>query len=248
MGKKCKKEESAGGAPAWMVTYGDMMTLLLTFFVLLLSFSTTETAKFKAAMVSLQGILGVGDKVDNSILQQPNSPSVTQGGQPTDLEDEKQEDMSETFEKMEALIEVIDSLQLNDQVKLIPDKEGVIIRINSETIFKSGSAVLDTEFYPLLDQIAYLTRLFNDDIVVEGHTDDLPISTKNFPSNWELSGARAGSIIRYLIETSGESPERFQLKGFAETEPIETNGTPEGRAINRRVEILIKNTPKKAIS
>jgi chemotaxis protein MotB len=211
-----------------MTTYGDIMTLLLTFFVLLLSYSTIEEQNFRRALASFQEALGVLPS-ERSLIQfervpairamPPISPSVI----------------------IKRMRNAIYSAGLKGQMKVVKDKEGVRITIQSPILFNSGSADLQTGAMPVLDELVKILGESPNIVVVEGHTDNMPIKTERFPSNWELSTARAISVGRYLFETGGLDPGRFTVAGYGEYHPIESNKEPEGRRENRRVEILLKD-------
>jgi len=245
MGKK--KESCPPGAPAWMTTFGDMMTLLLTFFVLIVSMSSVEVEKFRAAMASFQGSLGIiSNRMSmhqiEAIIETPTTMdklSLEEIGEEV-LEQETRRMDQALKEEMEKMQEMLDQMGLNDMVDLEPVKSGILIRIKDEMLFDVGKADLKTIILPILDGIGRMSEVERNDIIVEGHTDNSPINTAYYPSNWELSAARSARIIRYFIDNFDVAPERFELKGYSEYRPIADNKTAEGKAKNRRIEILIK--------
>lgn len=230
MSKKHKCPECPPpGAPAYMTTYGDMMTLLLTFFVLLLTFSSIQDIKFQKAISSLKGALGVLRADRGTYVHRPNVP----------LFEFRSGDMEFQINRvLEQLEEVLRQTGTHDKIKFDQSRDRIHFNISSPTLFDSGSADLKEDAFPILDEIAKVLRMVNFEIRVEGHTDNVPISTVRFPSNWELSAARALSVVRYFVELD-VPPERFQAIGYGEYRPIATNETPEGRSINRRVEIYV---------
>ena len=223
-------DEAPAGAPEWMVTFADLMSLLLTFFVLLLSFSTTEVIKFREAMGSIREALG---------LRSPDDPSKIPTGE-TPLTDEIAEIGSPALplSKVEKQLQgVLETFGLQDQGEIQRTAYGVILRLEGDLMFDSGKAELSPDTFELLEGLAQYIGGIAGRIDVVGHTDDVPISTPVYPSNWELSAARAGQVVRFLVE-HGVEAERLRAIGRADTVPIADNSTPEGRARNRRVEFL----------
>ena len=243
MAKKKKKEESAhAGAPAWMTTYGDMMTLLLCFFVLLVSMSTMEIEKFKQATASLKGALSVlpyQDKVRPQIYQQRQQPAMSR---------EKVRDRQRA-RALENLKRVIRRNNMTRYITVSEGSEGIHIVVGDPALFDSGMSNVKTAFNPILDGIIEVFKAGTGEeaLRVEGHTDNVPINTPQFEDNWELSIARALSVIRYIREMEDIDPRRLRPVGGGEYHPVATNDTPEGRALNRRVEIFIElDNPERA--
>ncbi|MGE5559978.1 MAG: OmpA family protein [Chloroflexota bacterium] len=231
------RKRSGGGsfaptsnAPGWMLTYGDLVTQILIFFVLLFSFSNVDQGKFGAAMISLQGSLGV----------LPGSTAIIDTGtgsggtsQPTMT----QADMGQ-LEQAQKLIQ--EGLGATAGVETtIEDDRGLVIRLKDSILFDSGQADLKPAAKAVLDKVAESARKLPNHIRIEGHTDNRPINTARFPSNWELSTARATNVIRYLIEHSGLSAKRLSAAGYGEYRPVSDNSTEAGRAENRRVDIVL---------
>lgn len=214
-------------SPGWMTTYGDMMTLLLTFFVLLISYSTIQEEDFKKAIGSFQNALGILP-YEQSVILFEKIPMVK---------------MSPPVSPQEIVrrirISIVES-GLKGKVRVRQEEEGVRITMQSPVLFDSGKAKLRQGSSPVLDEIIKLMKESPNMVVVEGHTDNVPINTPEFPSNWELSTARAISVARYVFQTGNLEPSRFTVAGYGEYHPVATNDTPEGRQENRRVEILLK--------
>ncbi len=225
--KNAKRGESEAGSPLWMTTFADMMTLLLCFFVLILAFSSVEQDKFKKAMGSLKGALGMLPSISGLSLS------------PTVFRQAPESQMMEALEEMEKVFEEM-NLQEFTQWEMTP--EGVHIVMNDPVLFKLGEANLKQNVYPILSAIAKVIRTKTpSEIVVQGHTDDLPIRTMQFPSNWELSAARALSVVKFFAEKEDIPPEKLSAIGYGQYRPAYVN-TPEDRAKNRRVEIIIKHS------
>ncbi len=226
MAKK-KKGAKKIETPAWLATFGDMMSLLLAFFVLLFSFSSIQESKFQAAMASMQGALGVLDTY----------PTV-----PIHDNFEHLPDMQRTLEgvkkKVEEIKEHMEALKRSDEVKVSRNEEGLAIRLDSRFLFDLSSATLRSEAFEVLDGVMGSLKDLPNEVRVEGHTDNLPIKSSLFPSNWELSTARAAAIIRYF-ESKGMDPRRMSAVGYGEWRPVVRNDSPANRQKNRRVEIFV---------
>lgn len=223
--EKRQEEETGGGAPGWMTTYGDLMSLLLTFFILLMTFSSIELTKFKAAMGSLQGALGVLE---------------TDRGRVTYMEEfvaYRKNVLSQTLGEIELYLK---RNQLQGLVYVTQVKEGIRFRLSDPLLFDSGKADLRPVGYGVLSRIADIILKLPCEVIVEGHTDNVPIHTSQFPSNWELSAARAVSVVKYLALSEGISPSRLSAVGYGEHRPLVPNTTLENRAKNRRVEVFIR--------
>ena len=226
---KNNNESGGGGAPGWMVTYGDLMSLLLTFFVLLVSFSSIELAKFQKAMGSLKGALGVLPKEQSVLWQkEPVFPQLS------DFENRRVQNV------ISELRNVVKKKGLKDNVSLDATEDGIIIRIDSPILFDLGKAELKPAAKPILNKILEMTQKWPNSIRIEGHTDNLPIHNSKFPSNWELSTARALSVLRYFLNYGKIEPQRLAAVGYGEYHPLVPNNSSKNRAKNRRVEIYIE--------
>lgn len=257
---ECKQEECEAGAPAWVMTFADLMSLLMCFFVLLLSFSEMDVLKFKQIAGSMKAAFGVQRQVEapdipmgTSIIAQEFSPGKTE---PTPVEEVRQVTTEEDVtlesaqEKMEQVAEEqAEELRVKMQeeideglIEVDSMQDKIIIRIKEKGSFPSGSADLHEEFLPVLERIREQVASTPGTITVAGHTDDIPIRTFRFRSNWELSSSRAVSVLEQLLKQEGIEPENTEVKGLADTQPIVPNDTAENRATNRRVEIIISPT------
>ncbi|MCX7667909.1 MAG: flagellar motor protein MotB [Atribacterota bacterium] len=231
-----REEETPPGAPLWALSYGDFMSLLLCTFVLLFAFSTIDVARFKEVIFSLQGALGVlegGPRVlMPSELPVPRPPSQIS---PSTVVPMKLAGLMKEIEKKlvkEGRIE-------KDKVNFKIDERGLVITFLDNVFFDLGKADLRTEMLPVLDALAESLRGIENHVRIEGHTCNLPINTPRFPSNWELSAARAIAVLRYFIEAKGISPQRLIAVGYGEYQPLVPNDSEENRRKNRRVEIVI---------
>lgn len=232
MARKKSEDTPEEGAPGWMVTYGDLMGLLLTFFILIVSFSSIQQSKFKQAAGSLSAALGVLP-LESGVRQNTLVVTSVQNDQMDEMIENVQEMKSEIAEK-----------NLQDQVKVILTDKGAHIVISDPVLFDLGKADLKPQAIGALDIIAELiTKTPESEVIVEGHTDNLPINTPQFDSNWELSSARALAVVKYFSFRKGFDPARFAGTGYGEYRPLVENDSPENRARNRRVEIYV-NTKK----
>ncbi|MDF2839890.1 MAG: ytxE [Clostridia bacterium] len=228
-----RQEEHKAGAPDWLATYGDMMTLLLVFFVLLFSMSSIDTAKYKAAVLSLNGSLGVLDSGPTISLE----PLVN--NYPVDSPTESSAESEEFSDMQEELMKILEESELSGQVKLEINERGLLIRFLDSVLFDSGKADLKPQALEIIDKISVILNESNKRITVEGHTDNVPISTFKYPSNWELSTTRAVNVVKYMIDKSAIDPIRLSASGYADQHPISDNKSIEGRKNNRRVDMVI---------
>lgn len=223
-------EECKAGAPDWMVTFADLMSLLLTFFVLLLSFSNTEIVKFKAMIGSVKNALGLKSEIALS--------DVPTGSKLLPHENAKQGDGGSAAKDIaQQLNEILQEAGLEGGGSAKLNKHGVVLQLEGDLIFGSGDARINLEALPVLDALAKYISTVSRSVDVIGHTDDVPISTPTFPSNWELSAARAGQAVRYMAE-KGVPAERMRAIGQAHSVPVADNGTADGRSANRRIEFV----------
>lgn len=235
---KDKCPECKQGAPEWMNTYGDMVTLLMCFFVLLFAFSSIDAQKFEAVMISFQGSAGVLE----------GGKSLSEAPMIFDAMPESQTSSEQVVEqnKLEALKEKVNEYisenQMQAEVDVQLENYGLIIRFKDNVLFDSGSAVIKTESYDILTFLGNLLNseeFVNEQIRVEGHTDNVPIRTAIYPTNWELSANRATNVVKFFIENGQMVPVRLSASGYGEYHPIATNDSSEGRAANRRVDIVV---------
>ena len=239
-----KKHEEHENHERWLVSYADFITLLFAFFVVMYSVSSVNEGKYKVLSDSLSSSFSKTKPIgDLSLLNFPvskNQPIVVK-------ENFKSKDNARSYLKV---ANAISMAKIPKGVKVTSTKRGLSIRISDETLFKSGSSAISPEIQEFLDLIAGLVRDLPNMIAVEGHTDNQPIHTAEFPSNWDLSTGRANALIRYFTEHHQLRSERFSSAGFAGTRPIESNFTVEGQASNRRVELIVLRdiSPRDSIS
>ncbi|WP_227767231.1 flagellar motor protein MotB [Zhaonella formicivorans] len=237
-----RRSQQQGGAPEWMTTFSDLMTLLLTFFVLLYSFSSIDANKFKAFLASFQGagILSWGDAPLEEISPPTtNEPSnKLKAGTSESLPTSAVE--GSPMEVYAMVKNFIEEMGLEGEVQARIDENGVALYIKDRILFDSGKADLKKEAKFILDPIAKLLSTVNEEIWVEGHTDNRPINTREFPTNWELSTARSSRVIRYFVEHKNLNPKKFVAVGYGEYRPLVPNTSPDNMQQNRRVVITIR--------
>ncbi|KPQ29842.1 MAG: chemotaxis protein MotB [Marinobacter excellens HL-55] len=206
---------------SWLITYLDVITLLLVMFVVMLALSGGPSAL-----------------TDETVTAAPQAlePIAAE----SELAVTPEADESEAF--AERAREALQVAGLSDDITVIPQQDGVRFRISNDILFGSGEAVLSAEGIRQLENLVPLLAESKYQITVAGHTDSLPIQTSRFPSNWELSSARAGSVVR-LFEAAGVARSRLQAVGYADTRPLYRNDTGQGRSRNRRVEIILEGAP-----
>ncbi|MFV1951177.1 MAG: flagellar motor protein MotB [Nitrospinota bacterium] len=205
-------QEESAEEMGWLITYGDMMTLLLTFFILLFSISSVDSEKYRFAMKALGDALG--------------------GTMPEEIEFE------ERLDQVKIEIEkIITDENLSRDMEITSDTRGIVLYARGGAFFESGDTRILEDTKIFLRKVSSILKETTYKIVIEGHTDDIPINTERFPSNWELSSGRAGNVLRSFIE-EGISPARLSAVGYAQYKP-RFPPTPENRAKNRRVEIII---------
>ncbi len=241
-----KTPEDKPKADAWLTTYSDMITLVLTFFILLFSFSTMDVIKWQTIVKSLQGALGPLDK-NNSIVGETVNESERE--QEIDRNKDITEDITEEFlryqEETRKLEEIRAQLNryvvekgLENNVFISIEERGLVLRLQDSVLFEKSKADLMPESNGILKEVTAVLTDIENPLRIEGHTDDLPIHTEKFPSNWELSTTRATNVLRYLMNNGFEGA-RLSAVGYGEYHPIASNDSEENRSKNRRVDIVI---------
>jgi chemotaxis protein MotB len=257
----------------WLLTYADMITLLMALFMVLFSISSVNISKYRTLQQSLKAafsgsILPGGKAIMQSGSQSttahtpaeaaipsivPLTPSVPRSGDTSASSSsaatsqaqsiaaaarQEQRDFQQVQRKLNAYIRVH---HLSDQVQTVITRRGLVVRVLTDRVlFDSGMADLKPAGLPLLSEIASLLNVDKrHPIEVEGHTDNVPIASAQFPSNWELSTARATTVVRYLIG-QGVNRTRLSASGYADLHPVASNATDRGRALNRRVEVVLQ--------
>ena len=274
------EDEDEGKADGWIVTYSDLMSLLLCFFVLILSMAEVDIIRYKQLADSMQEAFGVQrdmelesipkgtsvvstefrpgipDETIVDVVQQITTDqtrnSLRIGNPDAPISEEKDiRDEVLTYDEVMALIKeteldtemlkrLLDTEIKEGQIDVESTARTILIRIREKGAFSSGSALLNTSFVSVIDKIASALTQIEGRIAVEGHTDNVPINTFAYPSNWDLSSARSVAVVRRMLDVAPLGPTRITASGFADTRPQAINTTVDGRARNRRVEIVVK--------
>ena len=254
------EKQEKKGVPAWVMTFADLMTLLMCFFVLLLAFSEMDVAKFKQLSGSMKEAFGVQAEVEvktipkgTSLIAQEFSPgkpeptpintvrqfTVDTNRNTLDALDRELKEIKETRDHARRLrIALREEIEAGS-VSIQTEGMRVIVHIMEKASFDSGYAEVRDEFMPVLTKISGLIDNASGDVTISGHTDNIPISNSRFRSNWDLSTSRAVSVAHELLDVSTIDAEKVTVTGHADTQPRAGNDTPEGRAKNRRVDITI---------
>ena len=228
--------------PGWIVTFADLVTLLLVYFVLLFSISSMDLEKFREIARALQNSFGAESV---SIVEpEPDSKSISEEIK-DNIEKVQEEILSENQDALDRELlwdvqEFVKKKKVGDNIVIYEEKDRITITFEGRALFDSGQAELLPEASPLLDDI--FTVILNNPkyaVNIKGHTDDRPISTAQFPSNWELSAVRATTVLRYLA-SMGVDPNRLTATGYGSLLPIAPNDSPKNRAKNRRVEFVLE--------
>lgn len=233
--KRRKKDSENKGGAGWMASFADTMTLLMTFFILLYSMASVEEEKMIAMANALQNVLQ-GKKSD-AIFDY----NLSNGEAPIISADEKGVERNESVYTYEELKKYIEGNNLGTLMTVEKTEEGVELQLSDSILFPSGTADLLNESKTILNKVAELILNSKADIVIAGHTDNRPIKSDKFPSNWELSVQRAVNVVKYFTEGKGITSSRFSAMGYGEHRPIGDNSTEDGQRANRRVSILFKN-------
>lgn len=262
-----KKNEAGASQDRWLVTYADLITLVLIFFVMMYAMSRLDTEKYEVVTQSLQHSFKSGDSIlemgsgltgteDQYRHKNPDSSKDTgQQGPGSDQDNENssgednplsarelafREQEQELQSLMDKITQYVEDNKLEDQIFVTDKPQGLTITLSDRFLFDPGRADLKTGSGPVLDKLASLFKELNTIVSIEGHTDNIPIgSGSRYRDNWDLSGARALSVLRFFLEQKNLDPDGFQYAGYADTRPAGNNSTESGRQKNRRVEIIV---------
>jgi len=245
--RRKRSEETPSGVGKWLVTYSDMITLCLTFFVLLYSFSTLDAIKWKTVLKSVQGALGPissgtkpleGETFDNGAIS--NEEAANEEIEKLEIEHFKkyQQETARLEEIRLQLADYFASQGLSDSITIHLEERGLVLRFEDSVLFEKGKADLIEHSNAVLQRTGEILQSIDNPIRIEGHTDDLPINTLRFPSNWELSMGRSATVLRHFLK-QGLDPKRLVPAGYGEYHPIAPNDSENNRKKNRRVDIVI---------
>ncbi|MCB1947616.1 flagellar motor protein MotD [Nitrosomonas sp.] len=238
----------------WLVSYADFITLLFAFFVVMYAVSSINEGKYKVLSGSLVNAFK-NPAINSGAMQQihvapmikkePQQESLIKVMEEKEVQRIKKQEVMESMAKN--VLKVLAPLVDNGKVRVTQSNLGITVEINASVLFSPGEAQLSDDSIETLQAVAQVLKQHNHEIQVEGHTDNLPIHNAFFPSNWELSTARASSVIRLFIN-SGLSGQKLTAIGYGENRPVETNDTIEGRMRNRRVTIMIMSNEQEKVT
>lgn len=254
--KAAAVEEDEGPDKSWMESYADAMTLLLAFFIMLFAFALVDETKFYDFKVGMVTALGVSDPVNekaDSLLESGNGIALTVGlstvpsqemrNQITESEEELDETGTVSVENVEEVRQLLENkfveLGASQFVTVDIDERGIVVRFDGRVLFRSGSADLGSDSDAVLLATSDVLELVDNPIDIEGHTDDRPTGG-TWISNWELSSARSSAVVRRLLALGQIPPRQLAAVGMADTRPVASNDTAEDRALNRRVEVVVR--------
>ncbi len=230
--------EESRTVPPWIITFADMVTLLMVFFILLFAIGTVEQDKWRQIKESLREALGadaieeLGTRQGLDVIQtQVDEQTVHAVDEVGAMVNREMEDIISEVE------EFVFKNKLSGEVRVSSDERGAVITISDVVVFPPGSAEMTSKGRKTLRQVFDVLKQFNYNVKVEGHTDNTPIHTLQYPSNWELSASRAAEVAHMLID-DGYPPERLSVEGFAEFRPIVPNTSAQNRSRNRRIEVV----------
>jgi len=236
--RKKRTDEEHSNSERWLLTYADMITLLMAFFIMMYSMSVLNLAKFREAAISIRS--GFGGMVKG----QGKSPLGTSGqfaSKPSPIQGDTAGVSWKVIKPLVEYVETGDTDEAgNKKIKIGEDNRGIVITMSSDSmLFGSGSAKIRRDAEPTLNKIAAMIAKTDNLVRVEGHTCSLPTQNAEFASNWELSTARATEVLRYLVESKGLPAQRFSAAGYGSVRPVAKNDSNQNRGKNRRVEIVL---------
>lgn len=269
--KRRGKRETIDHRDRWMITYADLITLLLIFFVIMYAMSNLDSGKYDVVTQSLQNTFnasdsilelgeGLGEKPGQTITETPPSdvqgedPSKGEGNPPdsgaatpdddnkplTEREEQFRSQEQELQNLFNVITQYIEDNKLENQIFVADKPQGLSITLSDRFLFDQGQAALKDGAAPTLSKLASLFRDLNTVVSIEGHTDNIPVGANStYKDNWQLSGERALSVLRFFLDTEKLNPDGFQYAGYADTRPTGDNTTAAGRQKNRRVEITV---------
>ena len=236
--------ETGGNTAGWLTTFNDLVTLLMVFFVLLFTMGSMDKqlmAEFQMALQSGLGVLGTGSRVSVAV-QKSQMPITTQ--EQTAQGQNRTNPESEAGEQ-DSINEELGRFAEQPGINVRHSKQGIHITFEDGLFFNFGRADINAKGFAFLDKMTVMIRQNNYAVRVEGHTDNVPIHTKRFPSNWELSTARAVNVVKYFANVGKINPQRLSAVGYGESRPLAANNSPVNRAKNRRVEIVLTTEDEK---
>ncbi|HEY3278779.1 MAG TPA: flagellar motor protein MotB [Syntrophorhabdaceae bacterium] len=244
--RRKKKPEEQENHERWLLTYADLITLLLAFFIMMYTLSKQDAQRYQEVSSYLKAIFTGG----TAMLNHPSASANAQAEASAAASPPNSQALNE--EIMKQLQEEIKSVMSLDEMKknftIFVDERGIVVRALDKAFFDEGKADLKPRAKDTINKIIPILKKVAREVRIEGHTDNVPISTHDFKSNWELSVRRATEVVRYVIELGDFPPELISAAGYAEYRPLMDNSTAEQRASNRRIEIIIEKPEPKAVA
>lgn len=246
-----KKSEEHENHERWLVSYADFITLLFAFFVVMYAISSLNEGKYRVLSDSLVDAFKRAPTSPEVIRLHTETPALSPSGKPNVItqrvpvksdpaQEVKRKKQEENMKGIASdILKVMEPLVKEGQVRVTQGPLGVSIEINASVLFAPGQALLEKQSTQVLNAVAQVVAMVPNAVQIEGHTDNIPIATPSYPSNWELSTARASSVVRLFIE-NGVNPARLTAVGYADQRPVEPNDTNAGRTRNRRVTVMIE--------
>ncbi len=233
-----KKGGGHNNSERWLLTYSDLITLLMIFFVVMYALSNVDVAKYKQISESLRVAMGGG----KTIIGNDDAANVDSEIKPVDDNQTSQTEKTKMEELKRSVDKYLEQNGLNQSVSTKVDERGLVVSINDTLFFDTGKADVKPDYAKKLIEIGKILSQLNNYIRIEGHTDNIPIKTSEYSSNWQLSSARAANVTELLVNQAGIAPKKLSAVGYGEFRPIGDNSTEEGRLKNRRVDIIIINS------
>ena len=231
----------------WVISYADFVTMLLALFMVMFATSSMGDLKVKDVNKSIQKVFAakqIETETVNVSDEEKNESEIASQNLFDNTGNTILDGGDGILDAHRIVQQIEKDIDTTATVKVLKSDRGIVIRLNDTMLFDPGSAIIKPQAKATLDKIALSLAKFQNPVLIEGHTDSMPIRNEKFPSNWELSTARATNIIKYLTHTHKFTPDRFSAVGYGEYMPVEQNTTPQGRAKNRRVDIIVLSSDK----
>jgi chemotaxis protein MotB len=239
--RRKRREEEHENLERWLITYADLITLLLAFFIMMYVFSKQDAQKYDEVVGHLKTIFTGGTRISG----QGQDPGALLFELPIKTVQGTGEEVRKKLD--DEVRSLADNESIKKNISVFSDERGVIIRVLEKAFFDEGKADLKERAKSALSKIIPIVKNVDNQVRIEGHTDNVPINNHEFRSNWELSARRATEVVSYFIEKNDFPPERISAVGYAEYRPVTINNSPENRALNRRIEIIIVKSDKDTV-
>lgn len=230
-----KRPEKKADGLRWMLTYSDLITLLMIFFIVMYSMSQVDQNKYKQVAQSLSVAMGGG----KSIIGADNTASINEHVSEVDPSNPEQSEQQKLSALQKQVNTYLKQNGLSSSVGTNIDERGLVVSINDSLFFDEGNAAIKPQIQTKLIGIGKIINKLGNSIRVEGHTDNIPINNGQYSSNWQLSAIRAANVVQFFQSKVGIKPEKLSVGGYGEYKPVAANSTDSGRARNRRVDIII---------